>query len=246
MLIRMGVVVAVFSHVLSAGDARALSCHLPRAHGFFQCEDSRCEPLFQARFRLIGDGCRGRWITETMEADVAASLLSEVDRRELRVDGQLDVEFSLSSFGLVRAMPGEEWALEAYLQEMKINTVPGSPTELRETWDAKASDGLWTMVQAQSVGWAWAFALFAVLYLTACRVWSAFRRGEGRRGTLALALTVQALSLLFGWFAVRSAQLTWSNRLDAVGLVVLLGAALFVVELLALAVRRLRGALRSV
>jgi hypothetical protein len=242
----MAVGIAVFSHMLAAGDARALSCRIPDSHGFFECDHGRCEPLFQARFRLTGDGCRGRWITEPIESDVAAWILGEVDRRSLRVDGLLDVEFSLSTFRFARAMPGEEWVLEAYVQEMKIGTVPGSPAELRETWDAKASEGFWAMVRAESIGWAWALVLFALLYVTGRRVWSAFRRSEGRRDAVALALTVQALGLSFAWFAVSSAQAMWSDRLAPVGLVVLLGAALFIVELLALTVKRLRGASQSV
>ena len=241
----MAVGFAVFSHMLAAGDARVLSCYIHESHGFFECDHGRCEPLFQARFRLIGDGCRGRWITEQIESDVAAWILGEVDRRGLRVDGLLDIEFSLSPFRFVRAMPGEKWALEATLQEMKIGTVPGSPADLRETWDAKASEGRWAMVREQSIGWVWASVLLALLYVTGHRVWLAFRRSDGRRDPVALALAVQTLGLAFAWFAVSSAQAMWSNPLAPLGLVVLFGAALFIVELLLLTVKRLRGASQS-
>lgn len=245
-MIRMAVGFAVLSHMLAARDARALSCHIPESHGFFECDHGRCEPLFQARFRLTGDACSGRWITEPIESDVAAWILGEVDRRGLRIDGLLDVEFSPSTFRFVRAMPSEEWVLDEYLQEMKISTVPGSPADLRETWNAKVSEGFWATARAKSVAWAWALALFALLYVTGRSVWSALRRDQGRRGAVALALTVQALGLSFAWFAVWNAQAMWSDRLAPVGLVVLLGAALFIVELLALAVKRLHGASQSV
>ena len=245
-MIRMAVGFAVLSHMLAARDARALSCHIPESHGFFECDHGRCEPLFQARFRLTGDACSGRSITEPIESDVAAWMLGEVDRRGLRIDGLLDVEFSPSTLRFVRAMPSEEWVLDEYLQEMKISTVPGSPADLRETWNAKVSEGFWATARAKSVAWAWALVLFALLYVTGRSVWSALRRDQGRRGAVALALTAQALGLSFAWFAVWNAQAMWSDRLAPVGLVVLLGAALFIVELLALAVKRLRGASQSV
>ena len=218
---------------MGAGEAAALSCHVPQPLYFMHCEDGRCVGLFRTGF-VLNHACLGRLVLKSFEAWEVDALNAELARRGEMPEGVVRIDA-----GHLYAFPPEhELEHTLQLETATVESVAANPEVLRGEWKQKARDQLMRVVMLRLPVWTAFFALLVAMLVAARQVW---RRVRGRAVPIAGALGLQAGVVALGIYVTAMADDGSGTYLGAgpVALAGLLALLLLVAELAALAVARL-------
>jgi hypothetical protein len=219
-----------------AVQALSIACSPMEDHYFFECSGGVCTPLFRA-MPVRENACDWRSVIEPIEQWASDALLAEASRRDIQMDGvlQVSIHHVLNSPELEE----EHWV---QIENSAMTTRQESPEAVRAEWKALAAKELWAALKVKLVVWALFMAILGILLAAGRLVWlRGFREEKGRTSLVGVAIGVQSLIAIACSIPAFVVYETGIGTMMPIALLAPVAFVLAAAELLALSARRLRG-----
>lgn len=212
-----------------AAHALSIACSPPADHYFFECHNENCVALFRA-MPVRENACEWRSVVEPIEPWAANALLAEVGRREIQLEGVMQV--SVHHLLDPPEREDEHWS---QLENSKIAFLRQSPEVVRAEWEALAAKQLWAARKTALLVWGLFIAVLVILVVAGRLVWlRGFRQEKGWTSVVGLAIGVQFLIAIACSIPAFVVYVTGIGTMMPVALVAPIAFVVVVVELLAL------------
>jgi hypothetical protein len=191
-----------------------------------------CVPLFRAT-PVRENACEWRFVIESIEQWASDALLAEAGRREIQMEGVLQV--SIHRLLASPELEDEHWA---QIDNSNMTTRQKSPEDVRTEWEALASKQLWAARNAKLVIWALFIAMLGLLLVAGQFVWlRGFRQQKGWTSAVGVAIGVQFLLAIACSISAFVVHETGIGTMLPLALLAPVAFVLVTVELLALSAR---------
>lgn len=219
-----------------AVQALSIACSPLEDHYFFECNNKVCIPLFRA-MPVRENACEWRSVIEPIEQWASDALLAEASRREIQMEGVLQV-----SIHHLLASPEREEEHWVQIENSAMTTLRESPEVVRAEWKALAAEELWAARKTKLVVWGLFMAILGILLAAGRLVWlRGFREEKGSTSLVGVAIGVQFLIAIACSIPAFVVYETGIGTMMPIALLAPIAFVVVAVELLALIVRRPRA-----
>ena len=235
---RLTIIAICLAAVVAPRAAHALSiaCSPPEERYLFECNDRVCVPLFRAT-PVRENACEWRLVIEPIERWASDALLAEAGRREIPMEGVLQV--SIHHLLASPELEDEHWS---QLENSKMTTRQESPATVRAEWEALAAKQLWEARKTKLIVGSLFMIILGILLVAGRLVWlGGFREQYGQTSLAGAAIGVQFLIAIACTIPAFVVYETGIGTMMPIAVLAPVAVIVGAIEVLALSARRLRA-----